>query len=585
MATLPEIPLVSICNRHNSPLTRRTIRNGDIITYSWWIDYTAEDRKEKYRQLAQWAEENDLRFTAGLFERWESGLNVPWTFNVYLPGREIPEGEKVFSFKQDDCPHCGASNDYPSSSCRTCGRVLVCGGCRNIADGIPQYSSYDGSYYCEGCGHNCEHCGLVFSSNRNPECPECYPHASCNYCGEDSRLDDMSHSETEDGDYYYCENCFHGVCDSCGYYYDPSSLNDGLCPGCMTRGSNEEFEEDDSLENLNIPSIPGRENVLLCGVEIEGANGKGIRGGNYLALQLFNANLCGHPEMQGYHPHVHPEFKVHVERDASVDWEMVVGPINMAEERDVNILDDSIRIVRRAIQEEKLKLDMRAGLHIHVEAAKVKIEHAYNLHRLYMFMEDFLYRIGAAKWPFHRALLAGRGHPEKNNQVIGKLNFARMLTGNRYYGLSFENYFSRYYGACRCGARQYGLFDECTCDLGKCTFEFRLFNTTANRTKVHAYLAICQSMVAYSTAHDEFADDEYPVLDFVAKKVEDMTPAAINKLKSAWEDRIDWISENLPLTETEKQSIYYCVVNSEIGKIVENASMLLQDNTQTGREN
>jgi hypothetical protein len=360
---------------------------------------------------------------------------------------------------------------------------------------------------------------------------------------------------------------------------DVSGLNDdGYCSNCATRS----VGEDDDIEaesDMTIPSIPGRENVLLCGIEIEGSNAKGqTRTGSALARALQNAQLSYHAEMTGYHSGSgHRNFKVHVERDGSVDWEMVVGTINMGDPRDVDILDRAVKIVRGMIRNGEARLDMRAGLHIHVEAARIGLVGAYNLYRYYMHCEDFLYRVGAAKWPFHRAILGGRGHPEKNPEAIGKLQFARTFTGNRYYGLSFDNYFARYFAQCQCGARQYGMFEDCTCNLGKCTFEFRLFNTTANTTKVHAYLALCQALVAKASSMPEVSDEEYPSFDFYRGKVKEFSPTRIRTYKRKWEKCVEFVNNELPLTDEERRSIYYCVANSEIGNVVENSGILLEE--------
>ncbi len=112
--------------------------------------------------------------------------------------------------------------------------------------------------------------------------------------------------------------------------------------------------------------------------------------------------------------------------------------------------------------------------------------------------------------------------------------------------------------------------------MGKCTFEFRLFNTTANTVKLHAYLALCQALVAKEIELPEITDaSQYPALDFEKVRLNDMTDQMKRRLGTEWERRIEFVNNDLPLTQEEKKSIHYCVVNSEVGKVVNNAEILI----------
>jgi len=137
---------------------------------------------------------------------------------------------------------------------------------------------------------------------------------------------------------------------------------------------------------------------------------------------------------------------------------------------------------------------------------------------------------------------------------------------DHYFALSFQNYFNSMLGDCMCGARAGGFWDECTCNLTKCTFEFRLFNTTANPRKLLAYLALCQALVAKAISMPEIKAPAatFPGLPFVRKTLKNMTDDERTYLTEAWKPRLEFIMNELPLTEEEKNAITYCMLHSEI---------------------
>lgn len=571
------------------------IGEGGAIQVNFW-EMDAESVRSAFGMIREWMVENEWsvgRYSSDYFSDGESDREASIPYNIILEERET--GRQFSSISptevigQDNCA-CGEEIEFPSIVCPSCRNSLYCVSCRQFSSDVI-VDENTGIEFCSNCGSIChnEECEVtVFHSNYD-RCPDCNPYVTCRGCSSRMYQNDpdivIHEWEINDNTFMYCDYCFNGMCHSCGVVFDPGDIivHEGhQCVACISRNNNEEWDEHSELENgqLTIPTIPGRETIRLVGVEIEGANGDHLRefqGGNELALELYHAGLSRNSEMGGYHSSSGRSL-VHVERDSSVDWEMVIGPLNVARSADVDILNKSVKVVRKLINEKTLKLDMRAGLHIHVGADRVPFHNAYNLHKLYMYMEDFLYRFGAAKWPYHRSInRRGRDQAGKSPSTEGKLNFARTFSGQRYYGLSFDNYFARYFEQCGCGARTYGLFDECTCDLGKCTFEFRLFNTTANTIKLHAYLAMCQALVAKAIEMDEIKDlANYPALDFIKERLSDMHNSKRRKMTREWEKRIVFVNEQLPLTQEEKNSIHYCIMNSEMGKTVTNADILLE---------
>ena len=465
----------------------------------------------------------------------------------------VCEAEDCFNILS--CPSCGLDDNSAVNYDSNIG--WNCNNCASYCDGCD--SSYFGEF-CENCSFYCEGCGSSCSNEQETE------------ISISPNILFASEGEDEASSYFTrCIECAENICRSCGNFQEELTLNEEfnslVCQNCIIRSNNQENFEDDVEEVTNLPTIPGREMIRLCGVEIEGANGINMRehdSGNLIARQLFKEKLSEYDHIMRWDSDGNGSF-VYVKHDGTVDWEMVVGPINMANNSEVNILNRSVKVVREAIKEKEARLDLRCGLHIHVGAEKVGLSQSYNLHIMFSYLEDVLYRLGAAKWPVHRAILNGDRYCKKANKQNSKMDFANMYKQDKYYGLSFSNYFEGMLNNCTCGARVYGTWDECSCNLGKCTFEFRFFNSTANTTKLHAYLAITQALVAKAIDMEEIKNDsDYSSLSFIEKSIENMTDNERQLLYNDWRPRLKFIANKLPLTEKEKDSIYYCIMNSEL---------------------
>jgi hypothetical protein len=478
-----------------------------------------------------------------------------------------------------ECPLCGEEHiaytvrcGETSLFCHECGLVT-----NSIhAEGRTLHSAGD-SLVCSTCGASCETEGCESLTRRYDRwCAEHGDYRTCGPCGSrfGFQIGGTEFEEwvsTEDYD-AVCPDCQDCLCSTCqAYTHNLTVTNDGrVCRRCffteITGGiEGEEFDAAES-EVTEIPSIPGREVVRLCGVEIEGANG--TSNGNALAEAFYRNDLSSTDSMTGYHGGRDTGF-AHVERDSSVDWEAVLGPLNAAEPDDMAELNTAVRVIRTMVKDGTLGLDLRAGCHIHVEAARVSLDGAFNLNTLFAYLEDVMFRLGAARWPVHRAV----ANDEYTIPVLKeerKLAFARFHESpdedTHHFALSFHNYFSRMLNNCRCGATRYDSWEDCTCELGKCTFEFRVFNTTANPRKLHAYLALSQAMVAKAAGMGKLDSPlmEFPPLTFEPRRFKDMSPTNQEQMVVEWQRRLQWMFRELPLTDDEKESIAYCVRHSEL---------------------
>jgi len=542
---------------------------------------------DSYRQISEWAQQNDLKLFIGetLNYRFDINRNGAFTFPIISGFAWYREDEAAvdnthnprFNCSVKIC-ECGTENPFMKFICQNeeCKKFLYCVNCQSWDTNNINWDVFDGRTYCSNCGVLCERCEDRYHEGNNYNaCADCEERFNCPECGEyrvgERHPIELRNTE-EEWEVEVCNSCVDNYCIGCfqfRYHDDWNENEEGnrVCRRCYLIGTSDTEDWDADAEmaatNLSIPVIEGREMIRMCGVELEGAN---RAGGQLIAAQLYDVGLSYSSVIEGYH--AGDNGFAHVERDSSVDWELVMGPMNMANIEHVRNLNKCVKLVRQTIKDGHAKLDLRCGVHIHVSAEQVGLHQAYNLHILYMYLEDILYRLGAAKWPIHRSLVQGDRHCAKSEKMETKMSFANMYRDNRYYGLSFSNYFNQMINGCECGARRYGLWEECTCRLNKCTFEFRLFNTTANTTKLHAYLALTQALVAKATLMPEIRNtDDYPALDFISKRFKDMGVTEQESLLTKWKKRIPFLVNELPLTEEEKDSIYYCIMNSELETI------------------
>jgi hypothetical protein len=563
------------------------LQTGELEENCYWLNKNGVRSyfADCYEEIQDWARTN--RVSLGAYD----SRNV-WLYEfINNQGMAQYRPSLVVTFLIDDIDYInwnpqgqtcsnGHENRYFEFSCSTCEERLYCSSCNRFTENV---SHINGVTYCNNCsqGHTCEDCGRYCERDREA-CVECRPPIYCDCCNEETTSVNLTNSPRGAIDnWQLCDYCFEMQCQECHTVISededgPLIHHDGLniCRRCVvkhTGGENWEENGEMAATKLALKRIPGRESIRLCGVEIEGANGNGGSSGNIIARMLYDEGISEYSEMRPYH-HGNRSF-AHVERDSSVDWEMVIGPINMADISDVRALNKCVKVVRTALKNDFAKFDMRCGLHIHVGAEKVGLHQAFNLHLLYSYLEDVMYRLGSAKWKFHRSIINTDHYCQKAEKTEDKLHFARRYEQNRYFGLSFSNYFNGMLNGCECGARRYGTWEDCTCNINKCTFEFRLFNTTANTTKLHAYLALTQALVAKAIQMPEIKNiNDYPGMTFNDTIYKEMGSMEKQSLHEKWIPRLQFIFNELPLTDEEKESIMYCVVNSDLAIVADRAT-------------
>jgi len=570
-----------------------------------------------YDSLEAWAEEHEYKLVGvstdynRIFTRENidsvpiGSSHVPYMFYVGPESTICANWRTWHRLPAYHCHDCQQQHPAETVVCPETNHLMWCPNCGRSGNRVFYELNSRGQIRngcCQDCGIACGHQGCTHMMPDYEEwrfCGEHAQHAECSNCGmlmewvwEDPQPAMMSDRHgTPVG--VVCSDCEDRLCPNCNTIdaegLDPTTplvtsefADVGLvchrCTRALRLGLIETADETENPTLERMPTIPGRESIRLCGIELEGGNG--TMNGTYLARHLHRMGLAEYPEMAGYNQGDGRSRFCVVEQDSSVDWELVMGPINMAEARDVRNLNDTLQQVREMVHAGALKLDLRAGVHIHVSADRVGLPQAFNLSHIFTYLEDPLFRIAAAFWPFHRACQGNNG-ARPAPKFTRKVDFMQNRGGrggshdDHYYALSFLNYFRAFTSGCSCGAAANSFYDECTCPLHKCTFEFRLFNTTANPRKMHAYLALCQALVAKAIEIPEIKNPNtaFPGLAFNRQPVKGMDPRDQVELVDAWQPRLDFIMTELPLTVDERQSLLYCIRNCEIGMMLSEERM------------
>lgn len=397
-----------------------------------------------------------------------------------------------------------------------------------VEDDETMYDRYTDQPYPAG--------SIVFSL----DCDGCEPY------GDAAAFHSYNGTYVEDWTPYDCSNCCDEGCHECSPYDEDTHDPYG------------QETTDDPMANtsrLTVKSL-ARRPVRMTSVEIEVG-----MGGNYLAEQFYNADLSTYDHMGGYHDMDDDTF-VRVEEDSSVAAEVIFSRM-LLDGPDASKFEKGIGIIRKAIDQGKSKLDMRCGLHIHVNLAKGNgalcygMDDVASLYHLWNYVEDTIFRLGAANWKGHRSEFGNDYAPKTTKGFMTSVEIGRNMNGRRG-ALNLSNYLGARHN-CSCGAFDFGNWRECTCNLGRSTVEFRVFNTSANSRKIRAYVALCQALVA-AAAEKRYGPDEYPAFEWTDGGDVDV---------AASKERLEFILNELPLTNDERQDLLYCAEKSSLSAVLD----------------
>lgn len=404
-------------------------------------------------------------------------------------------------------------------------------------------------------------------------CTDCVPRIQCVRC--DGQFPENSVVNDNSGDGRpRCNDCWTYYCTACNSWFDTQCLTaegqDGrFCAPCRLTINAERYEEFDA----DVDDVPAavlalandrHRPVRMCSIEMET-----VEGGSNLARVLAGAGLAEYREVLNYHSSgsLTPTYFCHVERDSSIGdngGELIFDRIRLDDQGDVNKLHQAMGLVRQQIKGGLLQVSLACGLHIHVDAHQFGVGDVRNLVLVTNYLEDVLYRLSAAKYKRHR----GTGHaiPLPKGPYTTKRDFGvHFFNNNEHHSaLNVTPYWEAMRSRCTCGAVLIGEHESCNCNLGKCTFEFRYFNGTANFRKVHAYASLCQSLVSYAKLVDDLTLEDFPPQEYDGRH----TGAGAVK-KDKWDERLRWMLANLYFAPNERESFLYCVKHSALAELGE----------------
>lgn len=566
---------------------------GEQYRESWFARgelyiHNAENLNEaeycsRLRALYTWGRAHDVyikAFDYGYYgQEWNAEILVRWVVTVQMSGA----GSR-YSWL-DNCRELTCSNGHTWNGgwiCPECSESLTCIICRRYRGDVSlRHLDSAGGLVCQNCTRICG-----YRSGTNERCTElviagrriyCDTHGDPQPCAgaNCTKVLEIGNRYSGSNNTYYCSTCRARYCDICEtQVHRATHLNAFelyVCAACIaatpeldeSKPLSEEFDEGAELtaEVLKLDPAAARP-IRMCSIELEAT-----AGGAALAKALFEAGLSSRDGVRGYHSSAN-DF-CHVERDGSLGdqgGELIFNRILLDNDEDVQKLHQGVSIMRQLVKEKKLGMDTRCGLHIHVDAHNMGINHVRNLALIHNYLEDVLYRLSAAKYLRHRgqgyATKSAKGELYFKDTVAFGLHF--MSTSGHHSALNLSNYWRAVNNNCSCGhASLYKDVVRCQCNLGKCTFEFRVYNGTTNFRKIHAYSALSQSMVAYARAFDELNEVELPAMEFVPfyKDVEPVIPE--------WTSRLRWLFRNLYFSDAERDSMLYVLKNSSLAVVGE----------------
>jgi hypothetical protein len=248
--------------------------------------------------------------------------------------------------------------------------------------------------------------------------------------------------------------------------------------------------------------------------------------------------------------------------------ELVLPLFNPSDPRDAARLGEVFQVMNTMEQDRLISTPANCGGHMHIDAHRFGMHDVWRLMLAFGRFENVIYRFAGAGCPYgHRSSVAGHSVANGNLGYANKV--AKGPFGNDEYlrtsvyamermsGLNMTLYTAGQ-RRCRCAAyMQHMDTKTCTCDLGKMTIEWRVFNSSTNPRILHAWMAFMQSMHSWAERPKEQRvtrafEADFPAWEYTKKA---LTTADHPKVIDAWK----WFFTNLWFSAAEKESIIYTI--------------------------
>lgn len=448
---------------------------------------------------------------------------------------------------------------------------------------------------CANCAPTCTKAGCsnrIYHREMGVEqkglCTECSPVFRCNTCERWAPKDTAKKAHSHGEEVEICGDCADKYsCSECNAYV-PRKLVIGkngskVCQSCKSAELDEERVKHEKFTTSELPlggslvveSLPSRP-FRTVSIETEVDGDKDI-----LAGVLHRAGLVRVGEVEGYHAHadLNEAWAAFLKHDGSVSGgELISWCMNLDEKPQADALLKTLGQLRSLEKINKIQYNANCGGHIHIDAHNFGIGDVWRLMTIWNYLEDVIYRLAGAGHPYsHRTLVPGHDNANGGGGYAGKPVKGPFGTKGRLHqsvaaqvrmsGLNFKPYFA---ALNNCGCTQGVGYDNdgrhCDCNLGKCTIEWRVWNSQGNPRILHAWIAFMQAMHAYADQGidpDPKFEEDHPAHEYTNTKF-----ATCNAVfKSEAKDRLRWIFRNLTFTSSERDSLVYAFKQSELKEL------------------
>ena len=478
------------------------------------------------------------------------------------------------------CTGCGREIRVGQVYCDSCDRFIVCDTCHLAGLRLYGTRGQATAGVCPVCSIECATSTCherMAAADGFTLCPTCDPRAACSGCHTlvpQAQLVEHTHNG---GSYLICPSCETYVCVECdGYFRNVIDRSIGgntlhICDTCAQVHYDREravFEKWDSTElpvsgSLLIPSTPERP-IRTISIETE-FDGDGVAVGR----ALCSAGLLPTPERdrystQGSSGSRHPCL---LKSDGSVTGgELVSYLLDLDSDNHAAALLRVTEVLRGCREMGQAQFTHRAGGHVHIDLHGLTARDLWAQYTIKKYLELPMFHIAGAGADYGHRSLQGSDYsnPGPNGPFETVGNFAkRILRSGGRWALHFDN-FNYARENCSCGAYITGEWASCSCNLGKATAEWRVFNSEITPRILHAWLALVQAITAYTADWAEFNEADYPTLAWDGAEFK---PTTSITTKNAVKERLEWIFRELPLTLHERDSLVYTLKRSQLAAL------------------
>lgn len=453
--------------------------------------------------------------------------------------------------------------------------------------------------FCCRCRRPCETCKLAvqispyfdYATGKHHEdgsCASCNTLEQCAIC--ESLFKNIPHGKIEIIGFHtnnpvsVCVRCRDNMkCKECKKVYASPNAFQGnrdskVCIECVSKKNGKytdpkkKYLKDSEIPpgGLRFPDLSTRP-YRLVSIETEMDGDK-----NTLAGTLFTCGLVKVPYVESYGSEVKSDTPImcHLKHDGSVSGgELIIPMLDLRKDDHIAGFMEVLNRLKALELDQKIAYNANCGGHIHIDCHGVDFNDIWRLVTIFGYLEDPIYRLaGAGNSYGHRSLVKGYdraagGGGYANPIVKGPFGSFNTLVQNvrgqrRMSGLNFTP-FVQSLAYCKCGNAGYDRLNLCTCNRGKATIEWRVWNSTGNPRILHAWIAIMQAVHSASIGKGPPSKEwlsNYPALEFNKKKWAD---SPLNH-KGDVKRRITWMLENLVFTEQERDSIMYTIRESDM---------------------